>query len=156
MKNSHFLFVGLGALSLLPFSHADQTLLSDNFSGTSLNTSLWTAITPFSDSSVAVANNNLILTNRGQVLSNQSFPTDIDLSLAFEFTGSEYDSFTIATRTNGTETNGSAEFDGAIFVKFRITSDPSDPAGTLDNITIEDENYPTGSATLAQGTFPLR
>lgn len=151
------ILAGVLSLGAASGSHAGQVLLSDNFTAdSSVNPSLWQTILPFSDSYVGVTQGTgLVMGNRGQLLSQGGFPTNLDLTMSFEFTGNPFDSFKIATQTNGVSTNGSREFDNGIFVSFRMMSDPSDPAGTTDNITIFDQDYPNYSTPLATGTFAI-
>jgi hypothetical protein len=100
-----------------------------------------------------VSGGDLILTNRGRVLTNGQFIKPYDVSFRFAFTGSQFDSFKVSLRTDGLTTNASQEYDRGIVASFRIRSDPSDPAGTNNNVSLYDENFPLGSTALANGTF---
>ncbi len=129
-----------------------QTLLNDNFPGTSLNTSNWSAITPVPGSSVAV-NNGLVLTDGGAVLTQTGFPSAIKIDMSFEFTGTQFDSFKLDTRTDGAMLlNNSGEFDQGIRVSFRMMSDTGQ---TADNVELDDIDYPTGQTLLGTGTFAM-
>lgn len=141
-------FVFAALVGLLSTARADFT---DSFNGTTLDASHWTSSNFASDSSVAVANGNLILTNRGRILTNDEFSRTTDMLLAFQFTGSQNDSFRIVLRTNGASTNPSGEFDNGIYASFRMQSDPGDPAGTTDNVSLFDSN----GDILGLGTFGM-
>jgi hypothetical protein len=137
----------------LAVTASGQVFLTDDFSAGTLNTSNWTQTTPFGDSAVAVAGGNLVLTNRGRVLTQGAFSGGSDIALTFQFSGSAFDSFKLATRTNGSTTNGSAEFDSGIFASFRIQSDGGT---TANNVTLYSQDYPNATGTsLAQGTFAM-
>jgi hypothetical protein len=154
MRSYHLLPYLISAVAGLSVASA-QTLLNDNFPGTSLDSSNWSAITPVPGASVAV-NNGLILTNGGTVLTQSGFPKAIKIDMSFEFTGTDFDSFKLVTRTNGAMLlNNSGEFDQGIRVSFRMRSDPTDPAGTNDNVEMDDIDYPTGQTELGIGTFAM-
>lgn len=132
------------------FSLAQADLL-DPFNGSSLNAANWTASTPFGDSSVAVTGGNLELTNRGRVLTNAGFSGTVDTLLAFQFTGSLYDSFHVVLRTDGASNNAPGEFDNGIFATFRMRSDTGD---TSNNVFMFSQQNPNG-VHLGLGTFAM-
>jgi hypothetical protein len=142
------LFCVAALVGLFNVSQAD---LIDSFNGSSLNTANWTASTPFSDSSVAVDAGNLLLTDRGRVLTNAGFSGTVDTLLAFEFTGSLYDSFHVVLRTDGASNNAPGEFDNGIFATFRMQSDPGDITG---NVSLFSQQNPSVTQ-LAVGTFAM-
>jgi len=153
MKTAYLLLAGLSAFGFIPLSYSDE-LLSDDFSGTSLNTSNWQALSPVAGATVAV-NNGLVLTNGGAVLSQSGFSDNIEINLGFEFTGTQYDSFKIFFGTPGAITNSAGVFDQGLFASFRMMTDPSDPTGTNDNVSLAYDDYPTTSGEFGYGTIPM-
>jgi hypothetical protein len=154
MKNLYSLTLGLIAFGCSHTVYADQVLLSDTFGGTSLDTSNFQALTPVAGASVAV-NNGLILTDGGAVLTLSGFSNDIQIDLGFEFTGTQFDSFKIFFGTTGDITNNSGVFDEGLFASFRMMSDPTDPAGTNDNVSLYYDDYPTTSGLFGSSTFAM-
>jgi len=145
--------ISLAALAGLSSAvRADTTTLTDFFNGSSLDTTKWTASTPFSDSSVSVSGGNLILDNRGRLLSKAGFDEPIDLTMGFQITGNIHESFKVFLRTDGVSTNAPGEFDRGIFASFRIQSDTGQASG---NITLSQQNHPFSLGMLATGTYAL-
>jgi hypothetical protein len=154
MKNNICLIVVLTVSVGYSTSAAGQVLLSDDFSGTPLNTSNWIARTPVPGASVAV-DDGLILTDGGDVLTQAGFPEAIQIDMSFRFTGTQYDSFALVTRTDGTLVPDTVQFVSGIVVRFRMMSDPSDPAGRMDNLDLYVEDYPNDPIQLGIGTFAM-
>lgn len=127
-------------------------LLSDNFNGTSIDTSLWQVSTPFPNSSMTESGGNGVFENRGRLLSVASLPTSIDVTGSFEFTANIHDQFEVILRTNGVSTNPAGSLDNGIYFDFAIQSDTGD---TANQIHIRDASYPNGIVELATGTFPM-
>jgi hypothetical protein len=135
-------------------SFGQTTLLSDNFPGTSLNTSNWIARTPVPGASVTV-DNGLILADGGDAVTQSGFPETIRIAMSFEFTGTQYDSFALVTRTDGTLVPGSVQFASGIVARFRMMSDPTDPTGRTDNVDLYVEDSPNSPVQLGIGTFAM-
>ena len=154
MKNHPSLILGLAVSIGSSTAIAGQILLSDTFSGSSLNTTNWIARTPVPGSSVAV-NDGLILTDGGDVLTQSGFPETIQIDMSFEFTGTQYDSFALVTRTDGSLVPDSVQFTSGIIARFRMMSDPSDPAGKTNNVDLYVENSPNDPIQLGIGTFAM-
>ena len=151
MSIKHLSFLAL-ACSLTCGAMA-QTILSDNFNGSTINSSLWQTSTPFSDSSITEGGGNAIFQNRGRLLSTALLPTYIDVTGSFQFTGNIHDNFEIETRTDGTSSNPYGYFDRGISFGFVIQGDLGN---TANNIFIDRFNYPTASdIDLARGTYAL-
>jgi len=131
-----------------------QVFFTDTFPGPLLNTANWSAYAPVAGATVAVSN-GLILTDGGAVLIQNSVPTDTEIDLSFAFTGSAYDSFKVDTRSDGSFLGNSGQFAQGIRASFRIRSDPSDPAGTSNNVELDDESASSGQTVLGTATFPL-
>ena len=137
----------------LSFGAMAQSILSDNFNGSTINSSLWQTSTPFSDSSITEGGGNAVFQNRGRLLSNASLPTDIDITGSFEFSGSIHDSFRVVTRTDGTTSNPPGYFDLGIGFGFEIENDLGSTTG---NIFIVHDGYPGPSDyDLARGTYSI-
>lgn len=139
-------------VGLLSATQAATITFNDFFNGAALNTADWSASTPFSDSLVGVSGGNLILNNRGRVLTDAGFNQPIDMLMGFQITGSQFDSFKIFLRTDGVSTNGSAEFDNGIFASFRLKSDTGQTSG---NVTLSHQNHPASLGPLATGTYAM-
>lgn len=103
---------------------------------------------------MGVSNGNLILNNGGQVLTTGDFPGALDMTMVFSFTGNPYDSFRIALRTDGIVTGNRDLVDDGVWFSFRYETDPSDPTGFKDNVSIVTGNL-AGSTLLAIGTIPI-
>jgi hypothetical protein len=127
-------------------------LISDDFSGTSVDTASWTAVRPFSDSRTDINGGMLTLRNRGRLLSKAATSTDLSISTRFRFSGSSYDQFAVFLRTNGSTTNGS--FDSGVSVEFQLRSGDQGATG-ISNIKIYAKNVPAiaGSYSLTTGTW---
>src|ERR1700736_1587793 len=137
-------------IALVAAAHAQ--ILSDNFNGTYIDTSLWQVSTPFASSSMSESGGNAVFQNRGRLLSVGALPASIDVTGSFEFTGNIHDQFQVILRTNGATTNPSAEFDNGIHFAFAIESDTG---STTNQIHIRDDSYPNPEIELATGTFPM-
>lgn len=123
--------------------------LIDSFNGISLDTSKWTASEPFSDSSVSVSGGNLILDNRGRVVTQESYSGTVDLVMAFQLTGSAHDVFKILMRTDGVSTNAPGEFDDGLYTEFAVQGDTG---STTNNIKM---GGLTGHMALGTYAFSL-
>lgn len=123
-----------------------QTLLSDSFSGSSLNASNWTARTPFSDSSVTVSGGVVSLANGAGFISNATYTTPIRIDFSFAFTGGNYDSFRVYDRADQFNGNGYGLTHG-VGVSFRVQEDTGNLSG---NIALE-----AYGVTLSTGTMSL-
>jgi hypothetical protein len=135
MNSRRFSIALLALVSFASTASADPYFI-DTFNGSSLNPANWVATAPFSDSSVVVSNGNLILNNGGRVLTAGDFSGALDMTMVFSFTGNPHDSFHIALRTDGVVTGNRNLFNDGVYVSFRYESDPSDPAGFADNVTL--------------------
>ena len=121
---------------------------SDAFAGTVVNSARWSIVPAFSDSSVVQENGALVLTNRGKVLSVDSFSGTVDVTFKFQFTGSSADVLRFTTRTDGVTTNASKEFDRG--VKFGVQP------GSSGNINLMWDDYPRGGGTFAMANYPIQ
>lgn len=151
LMKPHSSLILAALVGLFSVVRAGTITFNDSFNGSSLNTSNWTPSTPFSDSSAAVSGGNLVLNNRGRVLTTNGFSDPVDMLLAFQFTGSQYDSFHIVLRTDGSSNNAPGEFDNGIFATFRMKSDTGD---TSNNVSLFSQQNPTGTQ-LGAGTFAM-
>jgi hypothetical protein len=123
-----------------------QVLLSDTFSGSSVNTSNWSVSLPYADTSAPVSSGRVSLTNGAGLLSVSNYATPIEVSFSFAITGSNYESFNVYTRSDQFYPDGYA-FQNGVGVSIRIQSDTGVTAG---NIMLHDDG-----ATIASGTIPL-
>ena len=109
------------------------TLLSDDFNGTAINSSLWQASTPFSNSSMTESGGNAVFKNRGILVSQANIPGPLDIRGSFEFTGDLSDNFVVVTRTDGTVNGSNGGLNNGIYVVFSING-----FGNPGNILIQD------------------
>lgn len=138
-------------LCAAPFSFGQLTLLSDDFAGSTLNSSNWIPSTPLPGATVAVYN-GLVLTDDGEVLTQSGFPTQIQIDLVFQFTGTQHDSFKIDTRTNGALFETSGQFAQGVRASFRMMSDTG---STADNVELDDVQEGSQYVQLGIATFPI-
>lgn len=130
-----------------------QTILSDNFNGNTINTNLWQASTPFSDSSITESGGNAVFQNRGRLQTAFGLPTGVDITGRFSFVGNSHDSFEISTRTDGITSNPYGYFDHGIAFGLSIMGDAGNNSG---NVWIIHDGYPGPTEyDLARGTFSL-
>ena len=107
----------------IAFNLQAQTLLNDNFDGSTLNGALWdtftSSLTPAGTTgAVYLSNGNLILVNRGTIITKQAFNTPFDISSNFRIEGN-YDRVGIFLRTTGSSTNPWKDQDNGIFINFQ-------------------------------------
>lgn len=138
--------------SLLLINSARAQVIQDDFADTSINTSIWTPSTPFSDSSITETGGNAVFENRGRLLSVAALPQHVLVTGSFAFTGNIHDSFAVLLRTNGVSTNASGEFDTGIRFGFTIEGDTGNTSG---NISIARNDYPSNSANLSTATYAM-
>ena len=94
---SRFLALGLVVVTCV---RANTVLLTDSFSGTSLDTSLWTTRNPYGDSSVVQSGGTVTSNNRGHVISTGSFYGALEINFSMSLSGQN--SFgSIAWKTDG-------------------------------------------------------
>ena len=117
MKLLFFVFISIFS------SLQAQSLLNDNFESSALNGSLWdtftSPLTPAGTSgAVYLSNGNLVLVNRGTIITKQGFNTPFDLNSNFRIEGN-YDRVGIYLRTTGASTNPWKDQDNGIFINFQ-------------------------------------
>jgi hypothetical protein len=124
--------VVLAALAgLFSISRADSILLSDNFSGPSLDTTKWQTILPYGQSSITQAGGELTTSGRGILATVDGFSDPYVINGAFEM-NSGLEHFDIALRSDLSEFGNYAERSGLI-VTF-----------VHDGQGISIQEYPTG------------
>jgi hypothetical protein len=144
MKNRYYPVLGLIALGCLTTARADQVLLSDDFSGTTLNTLLWTTILPFSQSSV-VQDNGLTTTGRGILVTAGQAPASYEITGDFTMLNDD-EHFNIDFRSNLTPETDTPYYElEGIYVQF---------SNDGDQISIQ-EVTPTQFIFLAETNYTL-
>ncbi len=102
----------------LPSWASATTLLSDDFSGSSLDTAKWTTATTWAGSpgdqgkaSVSVADGHAVLTNRGHLVTKDQFDPDAigGIAITGQWTFNGWDAFQILTRSDGIPGSGYGE-----------------------------------------------
>lgn len=86
-------------VGLLSSARADSVILSDNFSGASLNTSIWTAILPTVDSVVEQSGGAVNLANRGTLATAFGISGAYIISGAFTM-NDDFEHFNVGFRTD--------------------------------------------------------
>ncbi len=130
-----------------------QTLLTDDFSGGSLDTGKWQVTAPMADSLMYASAGNAVFFQRGTLISQADFSPGIQITGSFAFTGGVHDGFWIPLRTDGTVLAPHYNFQSNIYVGFnRQGSDNGDKVG-IENIYIAAGTAPAfiGSFSFTQG-----
>jgi hypothetical protein len=123
-----------------------QTLISDDFNGTAINTNVWTVIIPFCDSEMYETNGVAVFKNCGTLLSKLTLPSRIQVNGRFLLTNSDFGKFEIYTRTSGaTATDG--QITNGVQVQFLYQTDNGTPG--LDTVTIGN------STTNVSANYPI-
>ncbi|MCX6953810.1 MAG: PEP-CTERM sorting domain-containing protein [Verrucomicrobia bacterium] len=99
-------FLALG-LVLSTCLKANTVLLTDTFSGNSLNSSLWNVSDPYGDSSTTVSGGYVTSNNRGYLTSTGSFTGALEIDVTIKLTGN-LSSANLVWKTDGSHTGGSA------------------------------------------------
>jgi hypothetical protein len=123
-----------------------QVLVSDNFSGTSVNSSLWSVTSPYDDSSVTEGGGVLSIENNGRLTTQSAMPTSYEIFGNFYMANNPYSNFKVVLRTDGTPDG--AEADGIAF-EFNVQDDPSGGGSTTDNLKLFTIGNPAGDSNLA-------
>ncbi len=93
-----------------------QTLLTDSFTGGTVDSTKWQTLLPFGGSSVTQSGGTVTLTERGTLLTQASFSGSIIISGSFTM-NDHFEHFKVAARTDGSipAGNGFAERTGIVF-----------------------------------------
>ena len=139
-------------LSLLVFALTSnvwsQTLFSDPFDGSAIDSSKWNVNIPYSDSALFLENGEVVFRNGGSLITKNPLPTSTVLSGSFRFTGSMWDRFSINLRANGNLRFGTyGTYASDIYVEIQHTGGES--GGPIKNVTISHD----GIAHYDQGQF---
>ncbi len=137
----------MAALSLGQIPVLGQTVLNDNFSGTAINTNLWTVITACCGSEMYQANDNAVFVNSGKLVSKAQLPAQYVVQGTFQLAGNSYDQFLIAIRSSGAYVP--YQLKDGIQIRFQVRSGDQGSAG-VQNIIIVDT-----SGTSTNANFPL-
>ena len=100
-----------------------EVLFTDSFDGSAIDSSKWDVITsPYTPAgttgAVYVSGGNLVLVNRGTVITKSEFTPSYELTGRFRIDGN-IDRFAIFLRTTGTSTNPWKDQDNGIFINFQ-------------------------------------
>jgi hypothetical protein len=136
---------------LLNTSLFGQVLLNDDFSGTSVDTSLWTVGLPESDASVTEGNGYVALENAGRITTQMSMPPSYEIYGSFLMANNPYDNMKVVLRSNGTTYNNSRESAGIAF-QFNVENDTGE---TYNNLRIFSIGNPAGDFTTPAVTASL-
>ena len=112
-----------------------QTLFSDPFDGSAIDSSKWNVNIPYSDSAVFLENGEVVFRNGGSLITKNPLPASTTLSGSFQFTGSMWDRFSINLRANGNLRFGTyGTYASDIYVEIQHTGGES--GGPIKNVTI--------------------
>jgi hypothetical protein len=109
-------------------------VLTDNFNGTAIDSTLWQASAPLSDSQIGVSGGNAIFTQRGILVSQAAMPNAIEIDGRFAFGGGIYDQFQITLRTDGLIDTPYYNFDNNIYVGFNRQGSDDGSKNGIENI----------------------
>src|ERR1051325_3411732 len=135
--------IGLLAGFIWTASSSGQ-LLFDDFNGVSINTAFWTPSLPFGFSQVFESGGRAVMVGRGGLDSLQSFPTSIDITGRFRFTGQE-DHFGLTLRSDLVVANAFQEKHG-LRISFQENS---------QSLRITEYNTDNSITELAFLSYPL-
>lgn len=125
-----------------------QTLLTDDFTGTTINTSKWSTILPQNGASVVQSNNSVTTSTRGILASVGQFTGQIIISGTVTML-SPIEHFNIAFRTDLSGQNGNAAADrSGVFVSFSNDGKQISIQQTGANTTV---NLPVASYPFVTG-----
>lgn len=123
-----------------------QILLSDTFTGGTLNSSLWTTILPTGSSSVVQSGGVVTTTARGILATANQFSSPLVISGTFTMQSS-VEHFNVAFRTDLSTAGAGSSFERAgMFVSF---------SNDGDQVSIQQFTSASDHATLASATFLL-
>jgi len=149
MKNN--ILLSLALASLLALSSTGQVLLTDDFNGTSIDTSLWQPSAAFANSSVTEGGGLAMFVNRGRLLSVANFTGAIDIRGRFRFSGENADCLALNLRTDGAYITDTGDVLNAVTVVLRLQNE-----GDPGNITVVDHSSGGNSVRLGYANFTLR
>jgi hypothetical protein len=144
--------VYLASCCLIFNQQSKSQSLYDDFSGTSVNTSLWTVEDPFSDSSAIEGGGDLTINNRGGLLTQSGFSTPFEINGSFAFTGNVHDLFSFVIETTGSTLYPYGTYANGIRFNWAKESD----TGVLENIVSIDQitgGNPADDVNLALGNY---
>ena len=151
MKTKSFLTLVSSVFLNAAISHA---VIFDDFSGNSINSSLWTTMTTGTDSSISTSSGNGVFRNRGRLTTIQTFQSS-EISGRLKFTDSPSDSFKTILRTDGTFQNTQHQ-ETANGIMVEITSSlnwDSDASRNVRIIDIVNGNQVQGGLVLNMNAF---
>jgi hypothetical protein len=123
-------------------------VLSDDFSGSSINTNLWSVTLPWSDSSVTEGGGVGSIENNGRLTTISPSPADYSVYGSFYLANNPYSNFKVVLRTDGVP--DAAEANGVAF-QFQIEDDAGN---TSENLRIIAGNFSTTAvANLTLNTW---
>lgn len=154
MKARPFILLLLSLTALICLTGNAQILV-DNFSGNSINPSLWSTSLPYADSSVTEGGGFVSLENNGRLTTAIGMPTSYEVSGSFLETANPYDNFKVVLRSDGvpygTTPSIPTEAKG-IAIQFQIQTDTGN---TSDNLRIFSIGNPAGDTTTSYASANL-
>jgi hypothetical protein len=129
-----------------------QTIINDDFDGTSIDTNVWITFEPFCDSQMYESNGVAVFVNNGSLLTTMALPAQYEVDGQFQLAGSSHDFFTLVLRTDSTLTS-CEQFQGISFT-VAFTVDQGTPG--IQNLVLGDNIAGTEVRTnfaLAMDTF---
>ncbi len=127
-------------------SQARAQFIFDDFLSSQIDAARWSPRTPFSDSSITLTGQTVILLNHGELLTTSELGSTLEVKGRFRFTGNIHDVFTIAIRTTGAAPDPRFFNDGFHFEIAKASDD-----GTRVNI-VQVTKYVSGIGTVVAAT----
>jgi hypothetical protein len=126
----------------------------DDFSGGSINSSLWNTMTTGPDSSISTSSGNAIFRNRGRLTTVDTFQGS-EINGRLRFTDSPSDLFKTILRTDGTfQNNQYQETANGIMIEITSSSNwDSDASRNVRIIDVVNGNQVQGGLVLSMNTF---
>lgn len=139
-----------GVLCVTGLGAEYTAVVKDEFAGESIDSGVWESRITFSDSSVFAQNGNLVLINRGKLLTQRSMPTNIVIDAKFRFSGNQHDQFQLIWRSTGDDSNIQNP-SRAVLNGIRLGAEQATSVnGNRGFLRLDWLNHPQGGGTLGE------
>ena len=147
-------FITLFTVGIILSTSCFGAVVFDDFSGGSINSSLWSTMTTGPDSSISTSSGNGVFRNRGRLTTIDTFQGS-EINGRLKFTDSPSDSFKTILRTDGTfQNNQYQETANGIMIEITSSSNwDSDATRNVRIIDVVNGNQVQGGLVLSMNTF---
>ena len=118
-----------------------------------MNTSLWSVVLPYGDSSVTEAGGYVSIENNGRLTTQCTMPRAYRISGTFLMANNPYNNFKVVLRTNGVPIASEAK---GIAIQFNVQTDPAGGGLTDQNVRIISIYDPQGDFTTPYMSASLK